>query len=208
MPVSWSITASLRCWMSERISGVERTATHRIKASGAMTRSGIVKHGAGVDPEADDHDERAGHGDAPTTPLIEKRMLSVMTGIASQDKDATRGPPSSQSAPAIVSSLPIQAVNISSSGRSTGHERVGGSEEAACGEQEEQGPPSEPRGHRRDRYRQDREGLAPDGRTRSSMSSMRSRSKSSRQSQDLVLAFGTAGSGRSSSMRDGSASAV
>ena len=40
MPVNWSITASLRCWMSERISGVESTATHSSSATGAITSTG------------------------------------------------------------------------------------------------------------------------------------------------------------------------
>ena len=70
-----------------------------------------------------------------TTPRIEKRELSVITGIASHESAATRGPPSSHTAPAIVSSLPTQAANIRYSGRvHTGHQTVRGAKHRATRE--------------------------------------------------------------------------
>ncbi len=41
----------------------------------------------------------------------------MITGIASQESAETPGPPASATAPAIMSSLPIQAPNITYSGR-------------------------------------------------------------------------------------------
>jgi hypothetical protein len=119
MPVSWSMTASVRCWMSERINGVERTATHSTSASGASTSSGACTTAWGSTPKATAITSAAAITTPATTPRVEKRALSVMSGMAIHESAGMPRAPASATAPAIVSSLPIQAVNITSSGRAT-----------------------------------------------------------------------------------------
>ena len=120
-----------------------------------------------------------------TTPRIGKRELSVITGIASHASVGWLGPPLSATAPPITRPLPIHAPNINSSGRTTrGMKASAAPKHSAAGIKNRAG-------------HQPSHGPAPisatariararwlTGRTRSSMSSMRSRSKSSRQSHE------------------------
>ena len=120
-----------------------------------------------------------------TTPRIGKRELSVITGIASHESVGWLGPPLRATAPPMTRPLPTHAPNISSSGRITrGISRSAAPKHSAAGikksagHQPSQGPAAISATPRiaSARWRT--------GRTRSSMSSMRSRSKSSRQSHD------------------------
>ena len=112
IPVSWSITASLRCWMSERINGVESTATHSSSATGAITSTGSWTIWWASTPKATASRIRTLMITPTTTPRIGKRELSVITGMASQASVGCLGPPLSATAPPITRPLPIHAPNI------------------------------------------------------------------------------------------------
>ena len=116
MPVSWSITASLRCWMSERISGVESTATHSSSATGAITSTGSSMTSWALTPKATASRMTMLMITPTTTPRIGNRELSVITGMASHESVGCLAPPLSATAPPITKPLPTHAPNISSSG--------------------------------------------------------------------------------------------
>ncbi len=182
--------------MSERISGVESTATQRISASGAITSSGLAITACGSTPKATASTSALAIATPAATPRIEKRELSVMTGIASHESAITRGPPSSATAPAIVSSLPIHAPNINSSGRATrGISASAALKNADAGIRNSSG--HQPSHGATDAIATARIANARrrTGRTRSSMSSMRSRSKSSRHSHEACELRSTTGGG-------------
>jgi len=173
--------------MSERINGVESTATESSRASGAMTSTGSCKVLWGSTPKATATRIRQLISTPATTPRIGKRELSVITGIASHESVGWREPPLSATAPPITRPLAIQAPNIRCSGFATR-----GMKWSARAK-------DNPAGIRNSAGHQPSQGLEATsatakivkvrcltGRTRCSMSSIRSRSNSSRQSHDLL----------------------
>ena len=104
--------------MSDSISAIESTATAMISASGARTSGGLSRIAPASRPNATTSRSAIAIATPIMTPRREKRALSVTTGMASQERVATWGPPVSATAPAIIASEPTQAANITYSGRS------------------------------------------------------------------------------------------
>src|ERR1700730_24834 len=102
--------------MSERISGTERAATQRINAIGAITSTGSLITAFASTPKETARATAIGMTTPATTPRIENRELSVMTGIASQDNVGTRAPPFSATAAAMITQLSTHAANMRYSG--------------------------------------------------------------------------------------------
>ena len=160
---------------------------HSSSATGAITSTGLSITSWESTPKATASRIAMLTITPATTPRIGKRELSVITGIAIHESVGCLAPPLSATAPPITRPLAIQAANIKSSGFSTrGISRSASPKKIAAGIRNSDG-------------HQPSHGLAAisaiarmisvrclTGRTRSSMSSMRSRSNSSRQSQDAL----------------------
>ena len=129
-----------------------------------------------------------------TTPLIEKREPSAITGSDSQEIVATRGPPASAATPAIISEVPTQAANMRYSGfEIRGMNRSARPKKMPVGIRNSGGPQPVHGVMARIATARIANDWRLSGRMRPSMSSMRSRSKSSRQSHELRLALAPTG---------------
>jgi hypothetical protein len=109
MPVSGSITVSLRCSTSERVRAVESIATAITRVIGATRTVGSWATALAAVEKATVKSSASVNETPATTPRREKRELSVTTGMANHDIVAVRGPPLSATDTAIATSAAAQA---------------------------------------------------------------------------------------------------